>query len=64
MNMYRIISHWFLCGPVCCTLFARSVGTDEKRIEIKEFVTDQAIDILFLTETWLRPSNDELNVLI
>ena len=30
---------------------AQSVGTDEKQTEIKEFVTDQAIDILFLTET-------------
>ena len=30
---------------------ARSVGTDEKRTEIKEFVTDQAVGILFLTET-------------
>ena len=39
---------------------ARSVGTDEKRTEIKEFVTDQAIDILFLTETWLRPFDDEI----
>ena len=39
---------------------ARSVGTDEKRIEIKEFVTDQAVDILFLTKTWLRPSDDEI----
>ena len=35
-------------------------GTDEKRIEIKEFVTDQAIDILFLTETWLTPSDDKI----
>ena len=41
---------------------ARSVGTDEKRTEIKEFFTDQAIDILFLTETWLRPSDDAINV--
>ena len=39
---------------------ARSVGTDEKWTEIKESVTDQAIDILFLTETWLRPSDDEI----
>ena len=39
---------------------AWSVGTDEKRTEIKEFVTDQAIDILFLTETWLIPSDDEI----
>ena len=33
---------------------------DEKQTEIKEFVTDQAIDILFLTETWLRPFHDEI----
>ena len=39
---------------------ARSVGTDEKRTEIKEFVTDQAIDISFQTETWLRLSDDEI----
>ena len=39
---------------------ARSVGTDEKRTEIKEFFTDQAIDILFITETWLKPSDDEI----
>ena len=38
----------------------RSVGTDEKQTEIKEFVTDQAIDILCLTETWLRPSDDKI----
>ena len=38
---------------------ARSVGTDEKRTEIKEFVTDQAIDILFLTETWLRHESSQ-----
>ena len=30
---------------------ARFVGTDEKRTEINEFVTDQAVDSLFLTET-------------
>ena len=29
---------------------ARCIGTDEKRTEIKEFVTNQAIDILFLTD--------------
>ena len=37
-----------------------SVGTDEKRTQIKEFVTNQAIDILFLTETWLRPFDDKI----
>ena len=45
----------------CIGLFnAQSVGMDEKRTEIKEFVTDQAINILFLTETWLRPSDDDI----
>ena len=39
---------------------ARSVGTDAKRTEMKEFVTDQALHILFLTKTWLRPSDDEI----
>ena len=39
---------------------ARYVGTEEKRTEIKEFVTDQAVDILFLTETRLRPFDDQI----
>ena len=40
---------------------ARSVGTGEKRNEIKEFVTDQAV--FFLTETWLRYFDDEIKLL-
>ena len=39
---------------------ARSIGTDEKWTEIKEFVTDQAVDLPFLTETWVRPFDDEI----
>ena len=28
--------------------------------KIKELVTDQAVDILFITESWLRPFDDEI----
>ena len=38
---------------------ARSVGTAEKRTKICNFVQDQNIDILFLTETWLTAKGDE-----
>ena len=38
---------------------AHSVGSAERRIEISNFVTDQDIDILFITETWLKENGDE-----
>ena len=38
---------------------AGSVGTAEKQTEICNFVQDQNIDILFLTETWLTAKGDE-----
>ena len=31
----------------------QSVGLKEKRIEIVDFVKDEGVDILFLTETWM-----------
>ena len=31
----------------------------KKRTEISTFICDQHIDILFITETWLRPYGDE-----
>ena len=46
----------------CFSLFlfnARSVGTSRKKTEICNFITDNDVDIMFLTETWLRPSGDE-----
>ena len=44
----------------CFSLFnARSVGTSRKRTEICNFITDSDVDIMFLTETWIRPSGDE-----
>ena len=38
---------------------ARSAGTAQKRTEIFNFVQDQNIDILSLTETWLTADFDE-----
>ena len=38
---------------------ARSAGTAQKRTEIWNFVQDQNIDILFITETWLTADCDE-----
>ena len=38
---------------------AHSVGTKARRIQIVEFLQDQFIDILFLTETWLKTEGDE-----
>ena len=43
-----------------CLFDAWSIGTDEKQTKIKKFITDQAINMLFLTETWLRPFDDEI----
>ena len=45
------------------TLFnARSVGTPEKRCEISNYINDNAIDLMFLTETWLRSHGDEAKI--
>ena len=38
---------------------ARSVSTSRKKTEICNFIIDNDVDIMFLTETWLRPSGDE-----
>ena len=38
---------------ICC-FNAKSVGTSEKRTNIEHFVVDEQVDILFITETWLR----------
>ena len=51
INIINNLSSKSTCKDFFCIgLF--NVGTDEKRTEIKEFVTDQAVYILFLTETW------------
>ena len=41
---------------------ARSVGTPEKRCEISNYINDNAIDLMFLTETWLRSHGDEAKI--
>ena len=41
---------------------AQSVGSSEKRAEISTFVSDNGIDLLFITETWLNPRGDEANI--
>ena len=38
---------------------ARSVSTSRKKTEICNFITDNDVDIMLLTETWLRSSGDE-----
>ena len=42
-----------------CVFNARSVGTFSKRSAICDFVRDHDVDVLLLTETWLRQSGDE-----
>ena len=37
---------------------ACSVGTPEKKTEIADFIIDLCVDVLFLTETWLRRAGD------
>ena len=38
---------------------ARSVNDPLKRAEISTFISDSQVDILFLTESWLRQQGDE-----
>ena len=40
---------------------ARSIGTS-RRSDISTFIQDNNIDILLLTETWLRPAGDEAKI--
>ena len=42
-----------------CVFNAQSVGPRDKRTEIVEFICDECVDIMFLTETWLRSHGDE-----
>ena len=62
INIFNYLSSKSTCTESfrICLFNAWSVGTDEKQTKIKEFVTDQAINILFLTETWLKLSDDEI----
>ena len=45
-----------------CLFDARSVGTSRRRSDISAFIQDNNIDIMLLTETWLRPAGDEAKI--
>ncbi|WP_419592668.1 endonuclease/exonuclease/phosphatase family protein, partial [Thiolapillus sp.] len=45
-----------------CLFNARSVGTSRRRSDISTFILDNNIDIMLLTETWLRPAGDEAKI--
>ena len=42
-----------------CVFNAKSVGPRDKCTEIVEFICDECIAIMFLTETWMRSHGDE-----
>ena len=49
-----------LANDISIALFnARSVNSPEKRTEINTFITDENIQVMFLTETWLRARGDD-----
>ena len=49
-----------LANDISIALFnARSVNSPEKRTEIDTFITDDNIQLMFLTETWLRAIGDD-----
>lgn len=41
---------------------ARSVGSSKKRSDISAFLLDNDVDIMLLTETWLRSAGDEAKI--
>ena len=41
---------------------AQSVGSSEKCAEISTFVSDNGIDLLVITETWMNPRGDETKI--
>ena len=60
INIINNLSSKSICKEFFCIgLFnARSIGTDEKQTEIKEFVTDQAVDtVLILCKYLIAPDN-------
>ena len=45
-----------------CLFNARSVGTSRRRSDISTFIQDNNINIMLLTETWLRPAGVEAKI--
>ena len=41
------------------TYNAQSLGPDDKRTEVAEFIRDSDLDIVFIQETWFKPKGDE-----
>ena len=58
-NLIRINPSQNDKGLTVSVFSAQSVGPKEKRAEIVEFVKDECVDILFLTETWMKTHGDE-----
>ena len=48
-----------LLQPKTHSLSTRSVGTSRRRSDISTSIQDNNIDMMLLTETWLRPAGDE-----
>ena len=63
-QLLRIAIHSFSAENTLRVYFfnARSVGTSRRRSEISTFILDNYIDIMLLTETWLRPAGDEVKI--
>ncbi|KAL8569475.1 hypothetical protein ACOMHN_054190 [Nucella lapillus] len=52
-----------LPNQLCVCLFnAKSVGVARKRTAIADFLADHDVDVMVLTETWLKESSDESKI--
>ena len=40
-------------------IITHNIGTKEKRVAISDFIVENAVDIVFVTETWLKTHDDE-----
>ncbi|KAL8587955.1 hypothetical protein ACOMHN_060067 [Nucella lapillus] len=45
-----------------CLFNAKSVGVARKRTAIMDFLADHDVDVMVLTETWLKDSGDESKI--
>ena len=53
-----VLSNCIALTLIMAVFNACSVGTPEKKTEIADFIIDLCVDVLFLTETWLRRAGD------
>ena len=63
-QLLRILLHSFSIKNtlLVCLFNARSVDTSRRRSDISTFILDNNIDIMLLTEIWLRPAGDEAKI--